>query len=335
MQLTFETPWFLLLLFLIPPAVYLRHFWKTRGGILSSSFSVWKEDSFVPPFSWIKLFASFFTFLFWIGLTFLLAALASPAIATKERVFLTRGIDIMLVLDESLSMAAGDFPPDNRFESAKEVMSKFINQRENDPIGLISFAKEAALRVPPTLDYQSLLSRIDNLELIQLGDGTAIGMGIALASLHLQNSSAAEKVLILLTDGDNNAGEIMPQSAADLAAQMGIRIYSIGMGTKGEVPLEYKDPDTGLIRRGIYLSGYNEGLLTEISDITGGRYFPAASPGALSTIFRTIDSMEASSKRVKVNISTNRIYREFILIGMILVLLGFFYRKLIQREVFP
>ncbi len=333
-RLIFEMPLFLVFLFFIPPTVYFCHFRKDRGGRLLAAFSIWKEDSFTPPFSIKRVLGIFSQVLYWIGAVLFIAALAGPMFAAKERIFLSRGMDIMIVIDESLSMAAGDFPPENRFESAKDVVRGFIGRLENDSAGLISFARDAALRIPPTLDYDTLLKRIDDLELIQLGDGTAIGSGIALSCLHLRNSTAVEKVIILLTDGDNNAGEIMPRSAADLAARMGIRIYAIGIGSDGEVPLEYTDPETGITRRGTYISGYNETLLKEISSTTGGRYFAAASPGALTAIFNTIESMEAVEKRVKVNITTVRLYREFIFAGFILILSGFFFRKLVLGEVF-
>ena len=141
----------------------------------------------------------------------LVLALAGPGRITKERVYLTRGIDIIFVLDESPSMAAQDFYPENRFNTAREVINSFIRSRENDPVGLVVFSDEAALMVPPTLDYSAYLRVLDDLQLMSLGRGTAIGMGIAVASLHLRQSSAQEKIIVLLTDGEKQCRRNNPR----------------------------------------------------------------------------------------------------------------------------
>ena len=160
-----------------------------------------------------------------------------------------------------------------------------------------------------------------------------MGMGIAVACLHLDESSANEKVIILLTDGDNNSGEILPESAAHIADAMGIKIYSVGLGSVGEIPLEFTDPETGTIYRGVYESGYNEEILKEISGITDGVFFQALSPGALDTIMSSIDSLERIEKRTRLKINAKPIHRELILLGFILILFDFFLKKWIFREV--
>lgn len=270
---------------------------------------------------------------FWIGLVFLIIALSSPALAIREKVFLNRGIDVMIVLDESPSMSAQDFQPENRFETAKRVITEFVQNRENDAIGLVSFSREAALRSPPTFDKDALLKRLNGLSIMSLGDGTAIGMGIAVAALHLQNSTAHHGVIVLLTDGENNAGEILPESAAEIAATLGIRIYVIGIGTQGEVPIEFVDPETGKVRKGMFNSKFNELLLEEIAKSADGRYFSAKSPGALNAVFRTIDSIETAEKRSKTQIRTSSRYQLFALVGLLCVLFEFLIRKGMFREV--
>ena len=270
---------------------------------------------------------------FWVGIAFLIVALSSPALAVREKIYLNRGIDIMIVLDESPSMSAQDFQPQNRFETAKQVIREFVQNRENDAVGLVSFSREAALRSPPTFDSGAFFQRLDDLRIMSLGDGTAIGMGIAVAALHLQQSTANHGIIVLITDGENNAGEILPESAAEIAASLGLRIYVIGIGTQGEVPIEFVDPETGKVRKGMFNSKFNEQLLEEIAESADGRYFSAKSPGALNAVFRTIDSIETTERRSKIQIRTSSRYHLFALIGLICVLCEFLIRKGLFSEV--
>ncbi len=329
----FESPAYLLLLGLLLPGIFAAHFWKGRGGRIPFSLSVWRGDTFQESPLSLRFLSFLSYFLFWMGFVLLVLALAGPGRITKERVYLTRGIDIVFVLDESPSMSAQDFFPSNRFTMAKEVIRSFIRSRENDPVGLVIFSNEAALMVPPTLDYRAYLNVLDELQLMSLGRGTAIGMGIAVASLHLRQSSAEEKIIVLLTDGENNAGEITPASAAEVAASLGIRIFAIGIGSPGDVPGEYTDPETGRIFRGVFSGSYDEDLLRMIAETTGGRFYSASTPGALETVFRSIDSVTVTEKRVKVRTETEPSYRYFLLAGGMAILLHLFIRKYLLREV--
>jgi Ca-activated chloride channel homolog len=331
--ITFDYPGMLLLVSILPPLIFLRHFWKNRGGRLSFSFTIWEKEVFRPGIYLSKFILFLGSLLFWLGFLLLIIANAGPSIVTREKIYMTRGIDIVFVLDESPSMAGKDFLPENRFESAKDVIKTFVDGRDHDPVGLVSFGKNAVLRVPPGLDYEYFLKQLNELQLMDLGNGTAMGMGIAVACLHLDESTANEKVIILLTDGDNNAGEILPESAAHIAAAMGIKIYSVGLGSVGEVPLEFMDPVTGKIYRGMYESGYNEDLLKEIAEITNGEFFQALSPGALDTIMSSIDSLERVEKRTRLNINAKPVHREMIIIGFMMILFDFFLKKWIFREV--
>lgn len=330
---SFEAPGYLVLLALVPVGVYLRHFYRRRGGRLPFSFSVWHGSAVKVPSGIVRLLLYFGTLSFWVGIAVMVLALAGPGKSTRERLYLNRGLDIMVVLDESPSMSAQDFQPDNRFETAKSVIGEFLSQRENDAVGLVSFSKEAALRVPPTFDRDAFLDRLESLRIMALGDGTAIGMGIAVAALHLERSTATQRVIVLLTDGENNAGEIQPESAAEIAAGMGIRIYVIGLGTQGEVPIEYTDPETGMLKKGFFNSRFNEELLEQIANTAGGRYFSAKSPGALASVFRTIDSIESGEKRSKILIRTEARYFVFVLIGLCCIIFEFLIRKGLCREV--
>ncbi len=330
---SFEQPEFFLLLLVLPVGIYFRHRWKGRGGRLLFPFRIWQGASFAPTQRGIRILLFLSSTAFWLGAAALVIAMAGPVRTVRDRVFLSRGIDVMIVLDQSPSMSARDFPPENRFETARQVIRNFVSGRENDPIGLVTFGSEAALRVPPTLDYRLLTERLEGVSIMELGEATAIGMGIAVASLHLRASSAREKVIILLTDGANNAGEILPGTAAEIAAQMGIRIYTIGIGSSEEVPIQYTDPATGRIFRGSFQGGFDEELLKEVAATSGGAYFRASSPGSMQAIFNTIDSIETVEKRSRIRVRTVPLHRMFILMSLCLVFLDVLVRKFLLREV--
>lgn len=330
----FENPVYLLLLTILMPAVYFSHFYRGRGSLVPVSIGLWNSSTFKPGNYFIRFILFISSSSLWLGFVCIILALAGPSFVEKEKIYLSRGIDIVFVLDESPSMAALDFPPTNRFDASKDVIRKFVNAREHDPVGLVTFAAEAALRIPPTLDTDGFLSELDRLELMELGNGTAVGLGIAIAALHMQDSTAEEKVIILITDGENNAGEIVPESAADIAAGMGIRIYTIGIGTRGEVAIEYVDKDSGKIITGRYDSDFDEELLREIAERTNGKYYFAPSTNALEGIIDVIDSLENTEKRVKIKTSSRPGYRQLIILAIILIFFDFIIKKVFFREVF-
>ncbi|MDC7124879.1 MAG: VWA domain-containing protein [Spirochaetales bacterium] len=329
----FEKPPYLFLLAVIIPLIYFCHFYKGRGGLIPASTSLWQSSKFKSGNSGLKFLIFISNLSFWGGAVLLILALAAPSFVEKEKIYLSRGVDVIFVLDESPSMAALDFSPTNRFEAAKEQIRKFVTAREHDPVGLVTFSEQAALRIPPTLDTAAFLEKLDDIELMELGNGTAIGMGLAIASLHLQDSTASEKVIILITDGENNAGEIVPMSAAELASEMGIRVYTIGIGTKGEVPIEYTDRETGKVITGRYQSDFDDSLLVDIANKAEGRYFYASSVSSLDSIMSAIDSIETTEKRIKIKTNSRQYYREFIIIGALLILFDFFLKKVLFREV--
>jgi Ca-activated chloride channel family protein len=329
----FSSPLYLGLLVLVPAGIYFLHIRKKRGNVIDFPLALWKGEMFRGPKTWVRFLRVLVFCCFWTGVVFLIIALSGPQWISREKVYISRGVDIMIVLDESPSMSAKDFPPENRFESAKKVINTFIGKRDHDSIGIVSFGKEAALRVPPTLDYEVLKKRIEALSIMDLGDGTAIGMGMAVALLHLEKTSAEKKTIILLTDGENNAGEISPRTAASMAASMNIRVHTIGVGSKGEVPLEFTDPNTGKHYSGTFKSGFDEKLLREIATTTGGTYFHARNPGGLALIFQAIDAMEFEEKISKMTINRIPRHRPFILIGFSLIISGFFIRRIVLQEV--
>jgi Ca-activated chloride channel family protein len=261
-----------------------------------------------------------------------LVAFARPRSGTEVTDVTSEGIDIMMVLDISSSMLAEDFKPNNRLFVAKEELKKFVQKRVNDRIGLVVFARYAFTQCPLTVDYDVLLKFVDKVDIGLVDDGTAIGMAIATAANRLRESDAKSKIMVLLTDGDNNAGEIDPLTAANLAAALGIKIYTIGAGKPGNAMFPYMDPIFG--KRYIYQPvRIDEESLQEIAKRTGGKYFRARSGDELDQIYSTIDALE----RTKINVSAHIQYRElfqyFTYAGLALlvlevVLANTFFRKL-------
>lgn len=331
-MLSFSEPGWFALFLLAPVLMWARFFWRKRGGRLVFPFRIWGGDGFRPPRTWLRIVVFFTDFVFWLGSACLIFALAGPEITEREEVYLSRGIDIMIVLDQSPSMGARDFPPVNRFDTARDMIRRFIAGRSGDSIGLVTFGSEAVLRCPPTADYQWLSERIDELELRALGDDTAIGMGLAVATLHLADSGAQEKIILLLTDGDDNAGEIRPEMAGRLADAKGITIYTIGIGSEGEVPIELVDPDTGNITRGTIVTDFDEDQLRSLADETGGGYWRASSPGALETVFQAVDALETVERRVTVRVTSRPVHRPIIILGTILIAAAYLIRKLLLGE---
>lgn len=332
-MLLFEAPAALLLLIVVPLLAWLRHAWRRRGGQVSFPFAIWQGKGFVATRSRVGLLLATSSFSFWAGVVLLIVALAGPQRVTRERVFVTRGVDFMLVIDQSPTMAARDFTPENRFESAREVVRRFVQRRENDAVGLVGFGAEAALRVPPTVDYDHLLAELDRMQVLGLGDGTAIGMGIAVAALHLERSAAPLRAIILVTDGINNAGEIEPETAARAAASLGIDLYVIGIGSGSEVELELQDPETGQTLRGTVRDGFDEEALRRIAAAGGGTYAYAGSNTVLESVFTQIDTSERVEHRSLIRVNREPRDRRFVLLALALVLLDVFVRRVIVREI--
>jgi len=220
-------------------------------------------------------------------------ALARPQELAAGRPLTTSGVDIVLALDASGSMKAEDFQPRNRLEVAKQAAVDFVTERPNDRIGLVTFAGQAVTQAPLTLDHQAVESSIRRIEIGGLAEGTAIGTALATAVNRLRVSEARSKVVILLTDGVNNAGQIDPLTAAETAQALGVRVYTIGVGTTGEAPYLLDDPRFG--RRYVrVVVRIDEEILREIAGRTGGRYFRATDPEALSEVYAAIDRLERS-----------------------------------------
>lgn len=239
-----------------------------------------------------------------IALVLIAFALARPQLETGYETVKSEGIDIMLGLDISGSMRAEDFKPKNRLYVAKQVVSDFISRIQDDRVGLVVFAKKSFTRCPLTLDHAVLRTMLKDVQIGMIDDGTAIGLALATCVARLKDSDAKSKVIILLTDGVNNQGEIDPLTGASLAKAAGIRTYTIGVGKEGGAPVPVPTPSGGMTyarnRDGsLYLTQLDEDTLKQIASITGGMYYRATDEKALDEIYRRILEMERTAFEVK------------------------------------
>ncbi|MDE2038768.1 MAG: VWA domain-containing protein [Elusimicrobia bacterium] len=246
-------------------------------------------------------------------------ALARPQRVTSSLGASGQGIDIMLLLDMSPSMAANDVDP-SRAEAAKQTARRFVLARAQDRIGLVAFGGASELLCPLTLDYDALLSQLAALSPgMTMVDGTAIGDGIISAVNHLKAGSAKTKIAILLTDGRSNTGLIDPLTAAKAAATMGVKVYTIGIGGRGPAQVSYMDPQRGLVQ-GVVDDDLDEETLNSIASVTGARYFRATSLKQLRSVYAAIDTLEKSKIKLPPVVSRDDLYQPFALTALLLLL---------------
>jgi Ca-activated chloride channel family protein len=281
----FASPWVLLLLLALPAWWYVRRR-RRPDAVTFSRTDVLARGPRSGAFVTRALFV-----LRNLLIAGLIVALARPRTGARAEQVSTQGINIVLAIDLSSSMLSEDFQPQNRLEVAKEKVKQFILERRSDRIGLVAFAGEALTQVPLTVDYPVVLAAVDNLQAGQLQDGTAIGTAIATAANRLRSAPGHSRVVILLTDGENNRGAIDPRTAAKAAAEVGVKIYTIGAGTQGVAPVPVARGLTGL-RYEYRPVTIDEGLLRDVAQTTGGRYFRAVDAAALQRIYDQIDQLE-------------------------------------------
>ncbi len=247
-------------------------------------------------------------------------AFARPRSGTEYKETSSEGVDIILAIDVSSSMQAEDFKPHNRLYVAKEEMKKFVSQRLNDRIGLVVFARYSFTQCPLTTDYSVLLNFIDMVDFGIVEDGTAIGMALANSVNRLRESTAKSKIIILLTDGDNNSGEIDPLTAAAIAEAMDIKVYTIGAGKSGNAMYPYQDKLFG--KRYVYQpTTIDEPTLKAIAEKTGGKYFRAKSGKELEEIYTLIDKLEKTEVKTSSHVEYVELFQYFLYIGLFLLIL--------------
>lgn len=324
--ITFSNPdafWILLVL----PFYIAWYIWKRKQ--LNATIQI----STLKPFAGLKRSCKSYLrhlpmVLRMLAIVAIVAVLARPQSSNSYRDEKTEGIDIVMALDISGSMQAIDFKP-NRLEAAKDVGIKFVSSRPNDNIGLVIFAGESFTQCPLTTDHAALTNLFNDVRLGMLEDGTAIGMGLATSVSRIKDSKAKSKVIILLTDGCNNRGDITPQKAAEIAQTFGVRVYTIGVGTLGtaQVPVQtafgvqYVDQEVKI----------DEELMTQIAEMTGGKYFRATNKKSLEAIYEEIDQMEKTILDVREYTKKTEEYLPFAIVAMLLLLLEVVLRNSILR----
>jgi Ca-activated chloride channel family protein len=293
--MVFANPTYLYLLLLLIPLIgwYIVKLRKSQASLQVSS----SQPFDLPGGSSPKVYLRHVPFILrMLAIALLIVVLARPQSTNSWQNSSTEGIDIMLAIDISGSMLAQDLKP-NRLEAAKDVAASFINGRPNDNIGLVVFSGESFTQCPLTTDHTVLLNLFKDIHSGMIDDGTAIGLGLANAVTRIKDSQAISKVIILLTDGSNNMGEIAPVTAAEIAQAFGVRVYTIGVGTRGEAPYPFQTA-FGIQYQNVKVD-IDEPTLKQIAATTGGQYFRATDNASLKAIYSEIDKMEKTKISVQ------------------------------------
>ena len=329
--MSFHNPHILWLLLLLAPFV-AYYVWRTMQGGAAIRLSTTEGLQGAPKT--LRYYLRHLPFaLRTAAFALLVVALARPQDAERLQHTSTEGIDIMLAIDISGSMLARDFRPD-RITAAKEVAGSFIADRYGDRIGLVAFAGEAFTQSPLTTDQGTLQTLLSRIRSGVIEDGTAIGNGLATAINRLRESDARSKVVILLTDGVNNRGEIAPLMAAEIARAQGIRVYTIGVGTQGRAPYPavdiYGNPTGGTVMAPVEI---DEKTLGQIADLTGGRYFRATDKAKLQAIYDEINQLEKSKVEVTEHVAYHERFVAWLLGGIGLLIAEFLLATLLFKRI--
>jgi Ca-activated chloride channel family protein len=327
-NITFAQPYFLLLWLLIPVMIGW-YIWRQKDQVPYIQVSTLQGlEGKTRPWRQYLVHGLFVFRLVVIALLALI--LARPQSTNRWENVTTEGIDIILAQDISGSMLARDFVPD-RLEAAKAVGVEFISGRQNDRVGLVVFSAESFTQCPLTTDRAVVINLLREVKSGMLQDGTAIGLGLANAVSRLKDSQAVSKVIILLTDGNNNTGEIDPVTAAEIAKSYGIRVYTIGVGSKGMAPYPVQTP-FGIQYQNMEVQ-IDEDVLKKIAQTTGGEYFRATDNNKLKEIYGEIDQMEKSKIDVKEYSRKQEEYMSFALAAFVFLLAELFLRYTLLRHV--
>ena len=321
MKLGFEHPWFLLLLLALPAVAWWRSRHAKPAAFVYSSVQLVKSVANLKASMASRVLGG----LRWLALALFIAGMARPQFVESETVTKASGIDIVVSIDLSGSMEAEDFELKgqrvNRLVMLKEVLNRFIDKRPGDRIGLVAFAGRAYIAAPLTLDHDFLRMNVQRLELHTIEDGTAIGAGLAAAVNRLRDLKSKSKIVILMTDGQNNQNKVPPLTAAQAAQTLGIKVYTIGVGTRGTAPTPVGVDMFGRKRYAQVPVDIDEGTLKEISARTGGEYFRADSTDTLRKIYERIDKLEKTEIEVKRWVNIKEMFHWAVMPGLALLLL--------------
>ena len=328
----FQSPAAFFLLLLIPLLYILRkiNFFKivTFPAVLSDwngKCFQWKGkgQKFMSVLAKILTIAAFIS---------IVIAFADPVLVHREKVYTSLGSDVVFVLDTSPSMAAKDVEEMRRIDVAKDSIKSLAQEKSGNRYGIVVFGSEASVAVPPTSDNSYFTGRLADIKVGEMGNGSAIGDGLSTAICHLASSKAEKKCIVLLTDGENNAGEIHPETAAKLAADDGITLYIVGIGSKGNVPIEYTDPITGKLYSGYLNSDYDFTSLRTIAVMGEGRFFEVQTNDELKDAFDTVTKVEETSQEFNYKTKNETYYKYFVLAAIILLIASWFIKHIVLRE---
>lgn len=332
-MLAFENPAAFLFLLVIPLLVLARRLGIFKRTAFPLVFADWGGKSFL----WNRKLPSFIrilsSILFTGAFIALVIALSEPVMHSQEKVFTSKGADILFVLDTSPSMASRDIAGMTRLEAARQGIHTLVQSNRGAAFGLVAMASEAATIAPPTTDHALFLNRLDSLSAGGLGEGSAIGIGLSSAVYHLVSSDAPKKCIVLITDGENNAGSVHPDTAAELARQNEITLYVFGIGTRGSVPIEYIDPNTGKVHSGYYDSEFDTAPLESLALLAGGRYFGIGSVSALSDALSSVSRRENVVQSFYYKTADRHLYYYFLSLCAVLACLAWILRRVVLREV--
>ncbi|MGK5084460.1 VWA domain-containing protein [Bdellovibrionota bacterium FG-1] len=308
---------FLILLTLIP---LLHRWWLARNTPAKVTFSIP-----IPAEAARKSPLKILLVIKYLALFFLIIALARPQTSYRQTERNVNGIDIVMLMDFSASMSIEDLADRSRVEIAKEMMENFIKGRSNDRIGLVIFSGEPLTLAPPTLDYGLVLRALHDAQLGVLKDGTAIGDGLSVAISRLRNSTAKSKVIVLLTDGDNNLGQVDPATAGELAAGYGIRVYTIAIGKEGRVKMPIRH--RGLLGNPVtsyqwFENALNPELLKQIAEKTNGKFYRVTDYDTLESVFKEIDQLEKTEVKATEKVKYDDVFQKPLKLGLFLLFLG-------------
>ncbi len=324
----FHNPEYLFLILLIVPVVFW-YVWEMQKSDASLQISSHRSLLKFPPSRKIKFRHSLFV-LRTLAMASIIIALARPQASNSWRTQNTEGIDIMMTLDLSGTMMAEDLKP-NRLEAAKAVASEFILARPSDNIGLVVFARQSFTQCPLTIDHAVLINLFNSVHYGLIDDGTAIGLGLANAVNRIKDSKAKSKVIILLTDGSNNCGDIAPITAAEIAKTFGVRIYTIGVGTRGIVNIPVPTP-MGVQYQQMQ-SEFDSKSLQDIANLTGGKYYNATDNRKLRQIYQDIDKLEKTKISVQQYSKKEEQFYVFALLAFIFLTLEILFRNTVFRKI--
>lgn len=326
-MIEFENPFVFLLLILIPLLFILRKLKIFKQISFPLVLADWNGKSFVWKDKPLRFLSAIAKTLIVIACVFVIMALANPYKIKQEKQFTSLGTDLVFVVDTSPSMAAKDMDNSRRIDAAKIAISKIAEENSGWRFGVVALGSQSALIVPPTSNMSLFNSKVSQIEIGTLGVGSAIGNGLSTAIYHLSTSSAPKKCVVLLTDGENNAGDIHPETAAKLAAENDVTVYVIGIGTKGTVQIEYYDYQTNKTYSGMMESNFDPSSLKKIALIGKGHYFETTSLDGLQQILKNVSRDESVVQNYSYRISTEYVYKDFLLVAIILFAVAFVIRR--------